>query len=160
MKRYFLLIIVLLACVFALGCGMFGGKGDAQKVAESFLNERIENGGFGEASDYSDIFWKNTPAAKWENVKKLVTMAHGKPTGFKLTNWQVKTQAKLKDLSGTFATLVYETQYEKGVVTETYTLFKGLKDKKFLILGLLFNSPEIQKMLDRGLEQAVTTNSI
>lgn len=160
MKKRIVIFLALAACIFSIGCGMFAGKGDAQKVTESFLDERIQNGGFGQDSYYSDLFWKNTPTAKWENVKKLVTMAHGKPTGFKLLNWQVKSQAKLNDLSGTFVILVYETQYEKGVVTETYTLFKGMKDKKFLILGLHFNSTEIQKMLDRGLEQAVTTDSI
>jgi hypothetical protein len=144
--KNFLVIPILMVFLFALGCGMVTGKGEAQKVAESFLNERIQNGGTGQDSYYSDLFWKNTDPAKWENIKKLVAKANGNLIGFKLQNWQVKSQTKLNDLSGTFVVLVYETEYQKAKGTETLTMFKRLKDDKFLIMGLNFNSPRDSKV--------------
>lgn len=152
--------VTLLVVSFTLSCGLFTGKGDAEKVAESLLNERMANGGFGSREYYSDFFWQKTDNEKWENIKRLVDKAMGNLKTYKLSTWNVTTQAKTNDLSGTIVRLVYETTYEKGNGTETITLHKPIKGKTYTIVGHHFNSPEIQKLLDKGIEKALSADQL
>jgi hypothetical protein len=155
MKKLICAVATLLVISFVLNCGFFTGKGDAEKVAESLLNERIEKGGFGSNAYYSELFWKITNSEKWENIKKLVDKAMGNLKSYKLKTWNVTTQAKTNDLSGTIVNLVYDTVYEKGNGIETITLHKPITGKTYTIVGHHFNSLEIQKLLDKGIEKAV-----
>jgi len=156
MKKSIYVVSILLIIPFFSSCGLITGKGDAENIAESLLKERIENGGFGSDEYYSEIFWKNTDTGKWRMIKSLVDNAMGDLKSYKLKTWHVKTQAKTNELSGTIVNLVYDTVYEKGNVTETITLYKPIMGEKFSIIGHHFNSPEIQKLIDKGIEHAVS----
>jgi hypothetical protein len=158
MKKLIYAVATLLVISFALSCGLVTGKGDAEKVAKSLLNERIEKGGFGSDNYYSEVFWKSTDSQKWENIKQLVDKAMGNLKSYKLKTWNVTTQAKTNDLSGTIVSLVYDTVYEKGNGTETIVLHKPITGKTFKIVGHHFNSPEIQKLIDKGIEKAVSVD--
>ncbi len=153
-------LLVILAVFLVAGCGLVTGKGDAQKVAESLLNERIEKGGFGSGAYYSDLFWKYTEKEKWESLKRLVDKAVGNLKSYKLTSWNVTTQANPNEPSGTIVTLVYDVVYEKGSGTETITLHKPIMGKTYTIVGYHFNSPEIRKLIDESIEHAASTTSL
>lgn len=159
MKKVIYMIIMLFWVSTILSCSLFSGKGDAEKVAESLLNERIEKGGFGSDSYYSEYFWKAAERGKWENIKNLVSKAMGNLKSYKLQTWNITTQAKINDLSGTIVKLVYETTYEKGKGAETIILHKPLSGNTFTIIGHNFNSPEIQNLIDKGIEKAASTSS-
>lgn len=143
-----------------LACGVVKGKGEAEKVAESLFQERISDGWAGSGKYYSDLFWKGTTEKKWSNIQKLVTMAMGDLKSYSLTSWNVQSKVNSNGLSGTVVVLVYDTVYEKGNGTETLTIYKPLMDKKFAILGHNINSDLIQKLIDKGIEQATTGRSI
>jgi hypothetical protein len=160
MKRILCLFAIFFLVSAVCCCGLVSGKGDAERVAESLLNERIEKGGFGSDSYYSELFWKATEREKWENIKKLVDKAMGNLKSYKLQTWNITTQAKTNDLSGTVAVLVYDTVYEKGEGTETITVHKPLTGKAYSIIGHRFDSAEIQKLIDKGIEQATSTDSM
>jgi hypothetical protein len=149
------MIAALIIFSFICSCGLVTGKGDAEKVAESFLNERIENGGFGSDTYYSEIFWDNTDIEKWEGIQRLVENTMGDLKSYELRNWKVNTQAKTNNLSGTIVYLLYETVYEKGKGTEILTIYKPILGEKYAIVGHNFDSPEIQKLIDKGIDQAL-----
>jgi hypothetical protein len=158
MKKIFTICVVLILVSVVFGCGVTNGKGDAEKVAQALLNERIEKGGFGSDSVYSDVFRKATTPEKWENIKKLVSAAMGNLKSYKLNTWKVTKQAT-SELSGTVVNLVYDTVYEKGNGVETLTLYRPVSGKAYLIISYYFNSPEIQKMIDEGVEKVVSSEN-
>ena len=160
MKKTIYVVATLLIILFFSSCGLITGKGDAENIAEALLNERIKNGGFGSDEYYSEIFWKSTDNGKWEMIKNLVDNAVGDLKSYKLKTWNVKTQAKTNELSGTIVNLVYDTVYVKGNGTETITLYRPLMGEKFSIIGHHFNSPEIQKLIDKGIEHAASRSSV
>ena len=154
MKKISIFLITISFVGLFFGCGLMTAKEDAEKVAESFLEARIVNGGFGgDDRYYSDIFWEYTEENDWENIQRMVDKALGNLNSYSLTTWNTKSQFHTNQLSGTFVVLVYETEYEKGKGQETLTMYKGVTDKDFLILGQHVNSPEIQKLLYRGIEK-------
>jgi hypothetical protein len=78
----------------------------------------------------------------------------GNLNSYSLTTWNTQSKFFTNQLSGTFVVLVYDTEYDRGKGQETLTMYKGVTDKDFLILGQHINSPEIQKLLYKGIEQA------
>jgi len=158
MKKLVYAAALLLAISYAIGCSLATGKEDAEKVAESLLKERIEKGGFGSSTYYSELFWKNVESEKWENIKKLVDKAMGNLKSYKLNTWNVTTQAKTNDLSGTIVKLVYDTAYEKGTGVETIVFHKPITGNAYTIVAHYFNSAEIQKLVDQGIEQAASAS--
>ena len=154
MKRIYIFLIALNFVGSCWGCGLITGKGDAEKVAGSFLEDRIANGGFGgDDKYYSDIFWQYTDEHEWKNITRLVDKAMGNLNSYSLITWNTQSKFHTNQLSGTFVVLVYHTEYEKGKGQETLTMYKGVKDKDFLILGQHINSAKIQELLYRGIEQ-------
>jgi hypothetical protein len=155
MKKISIFLITIIFVGLFFGCGLMTAKEDAEKVAESFLEARIVNGGFGGNNKYySEIFWQYTDENDWKNIQRMVDKALGNLNSYSLTTWNTKSQFHTNQLSGTFVVLVYETEYEKGKGQETLTMYKGVTDNDFLILGQHVNSPEIQKLLYRGIERA------
>jgi hypothetical protein len=135
---------------------MVKGKGDAEKVAESLFNDRIQNGWAGTNKYYSELFWKATTEKKWANIQNLVLKAMGELKGFSLTTWKIQSKIHTNDISGTIVRLAYETEYENGKGTETLVLHKPVMGKKFSILGHNINSELIQQLIDKGIEHAAS----
>lgn len=155
MKKISIFLITISLVGSLWGCGLMTAKEDAEKVAQSFLEDRMVKGGFG-GNDryYSDIFWEYTDENDWKNIKRMVDKALGNLNSYSLTTWNTQSKFFTNQLSGTFVVLVYATEYDRGKGQETLTMYKGLTDKDFLILGQHINSPEIQKLLYKGIEQA------
>ena len=68
----------------------------------------------------------------------------------------VQSGVQVNGVSGTGVLLVYNTSYEKGSGTETLSLYKPKGGNTFAIVGHNVNSPLIQKLIDKGIEQAAS----
>ena len=135
-----------------VGCGMVKSKGDAEKIAVEFLDKRISAGGVGESSYYSIHFWTTTSKKKWNNIESVLSKANGDLTSYKIKNWQIKSRAQTNKLSGTFVVMLLDTKYKRGAGTETLTFHRKRKSDKFTIIGHRIATPELQKLIDKGIE--------
>ena len=122
--RNSLCFFILLVMVFNSACSYFSGFDGARKVADKFFEDRFENGGVGRDEYYSKVFWDNTDAVIWQNIKKLVDLSLGELQSYSLVSWNLQDKLPTGQLSGTFAVLVFETEYEKGSGLEKLTLLK------------------------------------
>jgi hypothetical protein len=156
MKKFICIIFCSICCLSLFACGLAKAKGEAEKVAESLFKERIQNGWSGSDKYYSDLFWKGTDKKKWHNIQKLVTKAMGKLKSYSLTTWNVQSKINTNEISGTVVRLLYETVYEKGKGTEALIIYKPVMGKQYSILGHNINSELIQKLIDKGIEQAAS----
>ncbi len=154
MGNIFKIITFVLILLSLAACSFVKGKAEAEKLAETTFQERINRGGFAHDRYYSKLFWENTDEADWSNIKKLVANAMGDLKSYTLSTWNIESNINTSDISGTIVILQYETEYEKGKGIEILTLHKPLSGKKFTILGHNFNSDNIQKYIQKGIEQA------
>lgn len=152
MKKSIHVIAMLLIISFFSSCGQSTGKEDAEDIAESILNKRIEHGVFDSDEYYSEIFWEKTDPEKWRKIKSLVAEAMGDLKSFKLKTKQVRTQVKTNKFSGTVVNLVYDTVYEKGNGLERIILYKPTTGDKFSIIQHDITSSEIQKLVHKDIE--------
>jgi hypothetical protein len=148
---------VLLLLLPLLSCSIVKGKKEAEEVAESMFQERIVYGEFGLDAYYSELFWRNVDEKKWDNITKLVNKAMGDLQSYSLESWKMQSKVHTNELSGTIVVLLYKTVYEKGKGTETLTIYKPLMGDSYSILGHNFNSKRIQRLIDKGIEQATST---
>ena len=154
MKKIYIFLIAISFVVSCLGCSSISGKEDAETVAESFMEDRIAHGGFaGHDTYYGDIFWQHANEEDWQRVQQMVDIALGDLNSYSLLTSNTQSKFHTNELSGTFVTLVYNTEYEKGNGLETLTMYKALKDKDFRIIGQHVNSPKIQELIYKGIEQ-------
>ncbi|MGD8687210.1 MAG: hypothetical protein PVH15_10595 [Syntrophobacterales bacterium] len=154
MKKIYIFLIAISFVGSFLGCSLISGKEDAETVAESFMEDRIAHGGFaGHDTYYGDIFWQHAKEEDWQRVQQMVDIALGDLNSYSLLTSNTQSKFHTNELSGTFVTLVYNTEYEKGNGLETLTMYKGLKDKDFRIIGQHVNSPKIQELIYKGIEQ-------
>jgi len=160
MKRLIGLIIILGVSVSLYSCGVVEGKGEAEKLAESMFQNRTNNGWNGSDQYYPALFWEKTDTAKWSNIQNLVTEAHGELQSFSLNTWRIKSGVSTNQLSGTLVTLVYENTYDQGRVSEALLLYKPLAGTKYSIIGHNFNSTQIQDLIEKGIEQAVSEKAV
>jgi hypothetical protein len=146
--------LMILVAGVTTGCSSVNEFDHALSVAENFFKDRFENGGAGRDEFYSKIFWDNTDAAEWRNIKKLVDLSLGELQSYTLVSWHVKEQLPAGQLSGTFAILVFETQYEKGLGREKLTLLQRSGWSEFEIVGHQFDSRQINEMVLEGIAKA------
>jgi hypothetical protein len=72
MIRRTLVALVALITLVAGGCGLISGMDDALDLAEKFLNDRFVNGGVGNETYYSNLFWKYMKKEDWDYLKNMV----------------------------------------------------------------------------------------
>ena len=154
----FCCIMILLAGLFN-GCSSIAGFDQAKAVAENFFRDRFENGGAGSDELYSKLFWDNTNAAEWRNIKKLVDLSLGELQSYSLVSWNLKDQLPTSQISGTFAVLVFKTEYEKGSGQEKLTLLQRSGWAEFEIVGHQFDSQQINEMVLEGIAKAAEQNA-
>ena len=158
--RNVLYLFMMILVGFASACSYISGFEAARDVADRFFEDRFENGGVGRDEYYSKVFWDNTDAERWQNVKKLVNLSLGDLQSYSLVSW--KLQDKLPDsrVSGTFAVLVFETEYEKGTGHEKLTLLKQGGWAEFEIVGHQIDSDQINEMVLKGIERVADLSPI
>jgi hypothetical protein len=159
MKHAICTIPIVIVFLLLFSCGVIKGKGEAEKIAESLFQERINSGWLDSDRYYSDLFWENTDKKKWSDIKNIVKQALGDLESYSLTSWNVQSKVNTNEISGTIVVLQYETVYKKGIGTETLTIHKPLMGNKFSILGHNINSKQIQQVIDKGIEQVLSGDS-
>lgn len=149
--------IILFAGLIS-ACSSVDGFNQARRVARSFFEDRFENGGAGRDEFYSKVFWDNTDVSQWRDIQKVVDLSLGELRSYTLVSWHMQDQLPTGQLSGTFAVLVFETNYEKGSGREKLTLLQrgGLAD--FEIVGHQFDSQLINEMVLKGITKAAEQN--
>ena len=150
-------IIMLAALISA--CSSANGLDQARRAAESFFEDRFENGGSGSDEFYSKVFWDNTDAGQWRNIQKLVDLSLGEVLSYTLVSWNMQDKLPTRQLSGTFAVLVFETKYEKGSGREKLTLLQRSGWAEFEIVGHQFDSRLINEMVLEGIAKAAEQNA-
>lgn len=151
-------LMILLA--FAItGCSSVDEFNQAKKAADNFFEDRFENGGAGSDEFYSKLFWDNTDAVEWRNIKKLVDVSLGGLESYTLVSWNLHEQLPSTQISGTFAVLVFETRYEKGSGREKLTLLQRSALSEFEIVGHQFDSQQINEMVLEGIAKAAEQNA-
>jgi len=155
-----LCILTILLAGLIGGCNYVSGFDDASKAADRFFEDRFENGGAGSDGFYSKVFWDNTDAAEWRNIKKLVDLSLGELQSYTLVSWKLRDQLPTGQLSGTFAVLVFETEYEKGLGHEKLTLLQRSGWAEFEIVGHQIDSQQINEMVLNGIEKAGDLNTL
>ncbi len=150
---------IILTAVFMGGCAALDEFNHARSVAENFFKDRFENGGAGSDAFYSKIFWDNTDAAEWHNIKKLVDLSLGELQSYTLVSWKLRDQLPTSQISGTFAVLIFETQYEKGSGREKLILLQRGGWSEFEIVGHQFDSQQINEMVLEGIAKAAEQNA-
>jgi hypothetical protein len=152
MKGTKLLCCLILLCAgFINGCGSVDGLNRARRAAEIFFEDRFENGGAGSDQFYSKVFWDNTDPTEWRNIKKLVDLSLGELQSYTLVSWNLKEQLPTSQLPGTFAVLVFKTEYEKGSGHEKLTLLQRSGWAEFEIVGHQIDSQQINEMVLDGI---------
>ncbi len=143
--------IAVLAGFVALqsGCGMVEGKAEAEVDARAFLDQRVADGGAGDASAYAAEFFEATTKEDWAEIKDLVVKANGNLKSYALMTFDVDANASTDKRNGVMVTLVYETTYERGNGQETLSLFRPEGGTKFEIIGHNYNTPEINAAMKR-----------
>ena len=151
--------IIWLAVILS-SCSFVSGFEDARKVAESFFEDRFVNGGAGSDKFYSSVFWDNTDAGEWQNIQKLVALSLGDLQSFSLISWNLQNKVHSGGLTGTFAVLVFETEYAKGAGRERLTLLKRSGRGQFEIVGHQIDSQRIKEMVLEGIQKAAEQNPL
>ena len=155
-----LCIFIILLAGYIGGCNYVSGFENAKQVADSFFEDRFENGGVGGNDFYSKVFWDNTDVREWRNIKKLVNLSLGELQSYTLVSWKLQDQLPTGQLSGTFAVLVFETEYEKGSGHEKLTLLQRSGWAEFEIVGHQIDSQQINEMVLNGIEKAGDLNTL
>ena len=150
---------IILLAGFISACSSLDGFAQARRVAETFFEDRYENGGAGRDEFYSKVFWDNTDVAQWRNVQKLVDLSLGEVLSYRLVSWNMQEKLPTSQLSGTFAVLVFETKYEKGSGREKLTLLQRSGLAEFEIVGHQFDSQRINEMVLEGIAKAAEQNA-
>ena len=155
-----LLSLCLFAAILLSGCGFTESKNAAEKIAAEFMDDRIANGGLGEASFYSPEFWKSASKGEYQNLVNIVSKANGDLTSYSTKTWHINHKRQTNKLSGAFVTMVFNTAYKTGSGTETIILHRKKKSDKFTILAHNVNTPEIRKLIQKGIEKATKPESV
>ena len=151
--------LIMLVAVLISGCSSVDEFNQAKKAADNFFEDRFENGGAGSDEFYSKLFWDNTDAVEWRNIKKLVDLSLGGLESYTLVSWNLHEQLPSTQISGTFAILVFETRYEKGSGREKLTLLQRSALSEFEIVGHQFDSQQINEMVLEGIAKAAEQNA-
>lgn len=156
MKFSFLVVSILTLTITS--CNFSESNEEANKVMESFFENRIEENSLGNISYYSNLFLESTSTEEWNRIKSLVNKANGKIISYEQTGWQVQKKANTSELSGTFVHYSYKIVYENGEGTETISLIKNSESPSFKIIKHHFTSTMINQLVNKGIDEAVNSN--
>src|SRR5512133_1237662 len=136
-----LFAVALLATVSLLlcGCGLTQGKAAAEAVLARHF-QTIATTGFDTAiSDYGTQFFQKPTKDEWAKALAGTSRKLGTYQSHTVTGWRTFTQAGTSG-AGTTVSLQCQVTYSKHSATESFTLFKGVGDSDYKIIGHQVNS--------------------
>lgn len=136
MDRLFLIRFMICGWVlFSLsGCGIKHASRDAEK-ALSLHFERISTNGFEAGiADYGDSFYTKVSKEEWKKTLSNIHAKLGDYRSYSITSWHVRKQANATG-TGIFVVLKCKTVYSRFDAQEQFTLWKGIGDSDYKIVG-------------------------
>ena len=116
------------------GCGIAKSKQEADKVLTRHFQTLTTNGYEAALADYGRPFFQKTTREEWRKALARLTAKLGVYQKHSITGWRAFTQAGTFG-SGTTVTLQCQVTYSKHAAQETFTLFKGVTDSDYKIVG-------------------------
>ena len=131
--------VTAFACVFLAGCGFMQPKQGAEKVLARHFQTIATNGYNAAMADYGAQFFQKTTKEEWSKTLARLTTKLGTYQNHTVTGWRVFKKVGIFG-AGTTVVLQCQVNYSKYSATESFTLFKGVSDSEYKILGHQINS--------------------
>jgi hypothetical protein len=131
--------LIAVTTLLANGCGFMQGKKDAEAVLTRHF-QTISTNGFDTAmADYGPQFFQSTTKEEWTKALAKLGGKLGTYQKYTVTAWRVFANAGSTG-TGTTVSLECEVTYSKHAATESFTLYKGIGDSGYKIVGHKINS--------------------
>ena len=137
----YIIAVALFAAASLLsgGCGFTQGKKDAEAVLTRHFQTIATNGFDTAMADYGRQFFQKTTKDEWTKALTKLSGKLGTYQSYTVTNWRVFKNASTSG-AGTTVSLQCQVTYSKHPATESFTLFKGVGDSDYKIVGHNINS--------------------
>jgi hypothetical protein len=137
-------VLLALVCALVGGCGLTQAKKDGEKLLSRHFQTLSTNGYDSAIADYGTQFFQKTTKDEWNNMLTKLSGKLGAYQSHSVTSWRVFKNAGTFG-AGTTVSLQCQVIYSKYTATESFTLFKGLTDSEYKILGHQINSDGLLK---------------
>jgi hypothetical protein len=137
--RTFTLSLLLAVSALLAGCGFTQGKKDAEAVVARHFQTIATNGFDAAMADNGAPFFQKMTKEEWTKALTKVSSKLGAYQSYSVTSWRVFKNASTTG-AGTTVTLQCEVIYSKHSATENFTVFKGVSDSEYKIVGHFINS--------------------
>ena len=137
--RTFTVTLFVMASALLAGCGFTQGKKEAEAVIARHFQTISTNGFDAALADYGAPFFQKITKDEWTKVLTKVSSKLGTYQSYTVTSWRIFKNASTTG-SGTTVTLQCEVVYSKHPATENFTVFKGVSDSDYKIVGHYINS--------------------
>jgi hypothetical protein len=138
-SRLFRTTLLLIGCVAIGGCGFTRSKQDAEKVVARHFQTIATNGYDSAMADYGAQFFQKTSKDAWSKTLARLGGKLGAYQSYSVAGWNVFKNASTSG-AGTTVRLQCQVVYSKYPAVESFTLFKGVGDSEYKILGHQINS--------------------
>jgi len=116
------------------GCGFTQGKKDAEAVLARHFRAIATNGVDTAMADYDPQFFQKTTKDDWMKALTNLNSKLGRYQNHTITGWRVFKNAGTSG-TGTTVSLECQVTYSKHRAKESFTLFKGMGDPDYKIIG-------------------------
>src|SRR5262249_53115029 len=138
-QHAFAVTLFLAASLLLGGCGFAKGKKDAEAVLARHFQTITTNGFDTAMADYGAQFFQKTTKEEWTKALTKLSGKLGTYQSHSITSWRVFKNASMSG-AGTTVLLQCQVTYSKHPATESFTLFKGVTDSEYKIIGHAINS--------------------
>ena len=125
---------LILGGVWLAGCGLVQNSKDAEAVVAHHFQTIATNGFDAAMADYAPRFFEKTSKEDWTRALSRLNGRLGAYQSYTVTSWNIVRNAGTTG-SGTTVTLQCDVKYSRHSATEKFTIFKGLSDSGFKIVG-------------------------
>ena len=131
--------LVAAASLALAGCSFTQSKKDAEAVLTRHFQTVATNGFDTAMGDYSTQFFQKTTKDEWTKALTKLSGKLGTYQSHTVTGWRVFKKTGAIG-AGTTVSLQCQVTYSKHTATESFTLFKGILDSDYQIIGHNINS--------------------
>lgn len=142
--QIFASVLIAIGSLLIGGCGFTQGKKDAEAVVTRHFQTIATNGFATAMSDYGTQFFTKTTKDEWTKALTRLSGKLGTYQSHTVTGWRMFTKAGTSR-AGTTVSLQCQVTYSKHPATENFTLFKGVGDSDYKIIGHNINSTALLK---------------
>jgi hypothetical protein len=133
-SRLVAVLLLAIACALLGGCGFGQSKKDADTVLTRHFQTIATNGYASATADYGSQFFQSTTKEAWGKTLDRLTTKLGTYQSHTITGWRVFKKAGTRG-AGTTVSVQCQVTYTKHSARESFTLFKGVTDSDYKIIG-------------------------